>query len=1518
MRKVVEEASKRLKFKFPYNLDEWSESLVMENYHKHTTWSDFVQIDSATSIEDFMKKSEECGCKMYFSTEHGYPGEWLHCYNLCKNSPLEFRYGAEVYWVKDKDAEIEKTYIDKKGEEKIRVTKDNMNCHMVLIARNYNAIRKLNYIISCAHVDGFYYKPRIDLKLLHELKPEDVYVTSACFTSKMMVQTKNGYKRIDSIHPGEMVLTHLNTWEPVVCNTRRIYDDDLYFLNIEGCSDLIECTKDHLFPTVQKTHNDITKKIVWKRADELSISDRILSVIDNRIEDFEYVDFHNEIASVNKNNRHRKHIKSEKIKITNQFLELLGIYAADGSLCNTNCDGIDFTLNLNDDMVCNKVVRYVTEIFGIDPYIEKIEEHNRLNVRVCSTEVYSIFNSMFGDGALNKNIPDFILSLNPKKQMQFIKGLFNGDGSLNKNEPKITFCTISKKLTLQVIDILERNCIKVSSYHSKPKIDKNGVHHRKAYIVDINKQCFRDYWEVFRVGEFEYDFDWEQNVSWKSKKPVLIEGIKYHHKKINKISKQKYNGYVYCLNVNKTPSFKLESVSVHNCLAGWKYDDAADIWLDVWHHFGNSFFLEYQTHNTDQQKEINRQIYQMSKKYGIQTIIGLDTHYIDEEDCIKRDNLLKRKGLHYDEENNWYMDFPDGYEVLRRMREQGVIPDEEILYSMMNTHVFRDGCKGFEYDTKFKIPILKKYENLSYGQRCEELKKILGENYRKEELQDNAHEKAIEYEYGEASGSECADYFLDNYEMINLAKTKYNGQLTTTSRGSASSYYISKLLGFTTIDRFEAEVPIFPERFITKARILASHQMPDCDFNTSSQEPFVKASRELFGEHGCYPLLAVGTFGEKSGFKMYADVMGINPSLANEITSAIDRYNEAVKEADDEDKASIKIEDYITDPQHLKIFNDSKSYQGIIEQAKCHACGFFLFNGNPRQKDVIGYGDIRYEIGLIRCYSERTGKSTIVVNIEGGLLDSYGYVKNDILIVDVVGIIAKLYKRIGRTVPPVSELRKMVDGDQKVWDLYAKGITCCLNQCEKPGTTKKAMIYKPQTVQELAAFIAGIRPGFKSLVDGFLQRVEYSNGEQAIDDLLKDSFNYMLYQEAVMKIFSYLGIPMQDSYDTIKKISKKKLKGEALKKVEDNMKKHWLQNIGNLDNFDKIYKVIKDSARYSFNAPHALSMAFDSLYEAWVKAHYTDEFYEVTLNHYQDKGDKNKVADLIKEATQMFGYQMGTFQYGIDNSKFIVKDNKIYPSLGSIKGIGEKAVQDLYMISQCSANDFVDIYLSIKGTKVTKSIFKSLIKIGYFNQFGTVKQLLEGIEVIDDWMSNGKPKKTISKSIIKDLGVEESVVRKYATDVSQKTGKVSEVRYQIIDWVGFVKELFDVIPKDEEYDLKTLLGFQQEVLGYIEFYDDSFDSRLIVVTNLNTDYSPKFDGYCLKNRQIIELKVHKKKPKKNKDVKVSFAEQPFEEGDILYVNRFKKEPRRRKTPDGWVEVPGQFQWWIKDYNVVNL
>ena len=1127
-------AKEKLNFTFPYDIEDWvnNHNMVMENYHRHTTWSDLVQIDSATSINDFMKVHKEYGCQLYFSTEHGYQGQWIKVYDECqKDGNLKFRYGAEVYWVKDADAIIQEEYTDKNGESKIREKKDDANCHMVIIARTYEAMRKLNYIISCAHEYGFYRKPRIDLKQLFTLSPDDVYITSAC-------------------------------------------------------------------------------------------------------------------------------------------------------------------------------------------------------------------------------------------------------------------------------------------------------------------------------------------------------------------------------------------------ISGWRYEDATEIWIRIWKHFKNSFFLEYQANNTEEQKKINKIICCLHNELGIQTIAGLDTHYLNDEDRIKRDNLLKRKGISYPEEDGWYMDFPTGREFYRRMLEQGVVPEEDIIYSMMNTHVFLHGCEELEYDREFKIPIRPDLVDKSYDERCDILRDQLMEAFSKEDKsrQTEDRKQAIDYELEQYKLSGTADYALSNSKVVRLAIEKYGGHLTTTSRGSASSFYTSKLLGFTTMDRFDAEVPIYPERFITKERILASHQMPDIDLNCSEQEPFVLAARELFGDHGCYPLLAVGTLGEKSGFKLYADINGIEPSVANEISKDIDKYNEALKQAeDDEDKENIRIENYIKDKHHLQVFNDSKPYQGIIEQAKVHACGFMLFNGSNKNTDILGYGDIRYEIGLIRCVS-KSGNSTIVANIEGNMLDAFGYVKSDFLIVDVVSIIYELYHALGMEVPTVSELREMVSEDAETWNLYAKGITCCLNQCEKASTTKKVMTYKPQNIKELAAFIAGIRPGFKSHIDNFINRIPYTNGEKPIDDMLKDSFQYMIYQESVMSIFSFLGIPMKDAYDTIKKISKKKLKGEALRKVENTLREHWLKNIGNLDNFEPVYQVIKDSARYAFNSPHALAMANDSLYEAWMKAHHPSIFYEVTLNHYQNKDDKNKVAELLKEAKNKMGYKVGHYEYGKDNSKFNVDDKRkiIYPNMASIKGIGKTAVEDMMALYNKGFDNIIDIYLNTKGTSINSTVFKKMIMIGYFKKFGTVKKLLETVKLVDQFRSNGSFKKVISKKNMPDY-LKDIDLDRYATDVI-KNGKHSESRYTITDWRGLIEEVCSKI-SDEEYHSAILGKMQYDILGYVETKDPNLDKRFVIVTELNTTYSPKFQGYCIATGQVSELKIHKRKNVK-KGIDTSFNDVPIENGDVIYMKKCSKELAMKKVEDKWVPQEGVYVWWVNNYSMV--
>lgn len=127
------------------------------------------------------------------------------------------------------------------------------------------------------------------------------------------------------------------------------------------------------------------------------------------------------------------------------------------------------------------------------------------------------------------------------------------------------------------------------------------------------------------------------------------------------------------------------------CIAYWKYDDIEEITEKLHKHFGDNFYLEIQYHNTEAQKKLNRRILNISKKYGIDIIFGYDSHYILEEDSMERDNYVatRRKGYvkEDDEENGWFMDYPDEETVRKRLKDQGVLTNEEIDRCIANTDI---------------------------------------------------------------------------------------------------------------------------------------------------------------------------------------------------------------------------------------------------------------------------------------------------------------------------------------------------------------------------------------------------------------------------------------------------------------------------------------------------------------------------------------------------------------------------------------------------------------------------------------------------------------------------------------------------------------------------------------------------------------------------------------------------------------------------------------------------------------
>lgn len=195
----------------------------------------------------------------------------------------------------------------------------------------------------------------------------------------------------------------------------------------------------------------------------------------------------------------------------------------------------------------------------------------------------------------------------------------------------------------------------------------------------------------------------------------------------------------------------------------------------------------------------------------------------------------------------------------------------------------------------------------------------------------------------------------------------------------------------------------------------------------------------------------------------------------------------------------------------------------------------------------------------------------------------------------MAAINATASKKAGLPYFSAEELIERTKNDPSTWAIFAKGYTIGVNQCQGAKTIEKLMQYKPRTLQDMSAFVAAIRPGFKSMVQKFLGRQKFSYGVPAFDALLHNDSSgssWLLYQEDVMKVLSLAGFPMEETYPIIKAISKKKVKViEAAHQrfIEGFMAYQKDQDASMTDskareNSEAVWQVLYDSSSYSFNA----------------------------------------------------------------------------------------------------------------------------------------------------------------------------------------------------------------------------------------------------------------------------------------------------------------------------------------------
>lgn len=920
------------------------------------------------------------------------------------------------------------------------------------------------------------------------------------------------------------------------------------------------------------------------------------------------------------------------------------------------------------------------------------------------------------------------------------------------------------------------------------------------------------------------------------------------------------------------------------CVAFWnKYDDIGDIVRCLVQKFPH-FYLEVQAHDTPEQKELNRRIIQMSEELNVPIIAGCDSHVITESQMLDRDELLKSGNIHYEDEDGWYMDYPT-YDVLfERFKQQGVLTDGQIKAAINNTNVLFE-FEDIKLDRSLKVPVIKELHNKTQEERNHIFEQILKDEWflqkadiNKDKLQQYYQE--IKHDIGEIEACNMADYFILSYMVMKCGQEKYGGILTPSGRGSAVSMYLNKLLRLTKVDKVNSPVLMYSERFLTKERVLDSHTPPDIDNNVSDRQPFIQAQRDLVGELGTYDLLALGTLKFKAAWKMYARAYNVEPDTANEVSKQIDRYETAKKHA--EDGETVDIHKYI-EPKYQELVDGCKKYLGIYDTAKGHPCGCLCYEG-----------DIESDIGISLCKSEATGKEVLVANIESGTIDAFGYLKQDYLIVDSIGLTYDIYKEAGIEPFTVNQLLEKIAHDDATWQIYADGYTQCVNQCEQPRSTQKVMRYKPNNIAELTQFIAAIRPSFQSMYQTFEQRQHFDYGIKALDDLLQDEYcssSFILYQESLMKVLGFAGFPMSETYTIIKAISKKKdyiikdAKPKFIKnfaqaildtgETDDNNKAHELA--------DKVWTIIENSAAYGFNSAHAYCMAIDSVTIAYLKAHYPLEFYKCVLQRFTDKGEKDKVA-LIKQEMLKRGYKLKDIQFGDDNRAFNIDraNNCIVQTMASIKDMPKSAPEALYELGKTDIKNRAALYQSLMDDpRINKKAIEILFRLGYFNKFAQPNRLITEYDIYQKYISS----KVLTKSSFDDIMID---------TIRPCCGKETEKQFREID----NKALITALIKQANIKPVTIVDrikWQLEYLGYCTVNDPNSDPNDWLVLDVKTT------GYGTVYISVYNICYGSERTYRAN--KKFWANHQLEKGDVIRAVLQEKNKMKKDENGEWVTLP---------------
>ncbi|MDR2478306.1 MAG: DNA polymerase III subunit alpha [Treponema sp.] len=863
------------------------------------------------------------------------------------------------------------------------------------------------------------------------------------------------------------------------------------------------------------------------------------------------------------------------------------------------------------------------------------------------------------------------------------------------------------------------------------------------------------------------------------------------------------------------------------------------------------FYLEIQDHGITaeqlrgdlSQRDINKEIVNISRKTGIPLVATNDVHYLDHEDFIAHDVMLcigtgklrreeKRKKYQSDQ---FY--FKTGDEMAALFPEYPEAIANTVRIAQRCTAEFLKPNKKTG-KIEYRFPSVSTAELPRYLPECTIPPEYAGaDSYlrhlaidgiaRRYPLEKAAADsrwdeiqKRTEYELNTIITMGFTGYFLIVADFINWAQGK--NIPVGPGRGSGAGSIVAYALRITDIDPLKYNL-LF-ERFLNPERI----SMPDfdVDFANEGREEVIKYITNKYGAGHVGQIITFGTLGAKAVIKDVARVLEISIPESNMITKLIPKNPKITLQK--AIKGEPKLQEFEKNSRYEELFKLAKKLEGLNRHSSLHAAGV-----------VIGKSVLHNFVPLYR--DPKTGG--IATQYDMNHLEPCGLVKMDCLglkTLDVIKHTSELVRQRGGEYKNF-DIKNVSETDEATFKMLGEGKSFEVFQFESEGMQSILRQAKPGKIEDLIALNALFRPG---PMDNIPQFVASKHGRQAIrypdpslEEVLKETYGVIVYQEQVMQVARIIAGYSMGKADQLRRAMGKK-KPEIIAKekgpfIEGAKKQGFSES-----DAGRIYDILAPFAGYGFNKSHAAAYSVLAYHTAYLKANFPAEFMAANLTNEIHSADKNKLSKCVDEARKM-GIAVDPPDVNRSDKLFTVVDGHIVFGFLGIKGIGDAPAEE---IVRCRQNgpyqNFMDFLERVDIRVTGKKTIELLIKTGAFDCFAVSRETLEGnLERAVEYAQKKKEDRQHGQTSLFEE-TSEAEYRDYVFEAFPPVGRMERLNIEK-QFIGFY---FSGHPMDEYKEI-----WQKAVkvdLGKPETIMDGNGLLVGLIKNIKNHTTAKGDKMC--------------------------------------------------------------------------